>query len=48
MSPEKRRIATWKKNRTAPEWYSFSETPIAPLQQPKHKSKRTTSNVKNK
>jgi len=26
MSPEKRRIAAWKKNRTAPEWYSFSET----------------------
>jgi hypothetical protein len=26
MSPEKLRIAAWKKNRAAPEWYSFSET----------------------
>jgi hypothetical protein len=26
MSPEKRRIAAWKKHRPAPEWYSFSET----------------------
>ena len=27
MSPEKRRIATWKKNRPAPEWYSCSGNP---------------------
>ena len=25
MSPEKQRIATWKKNRPAPEWYSFND-----------------------
>ena len=30
MSPEKQRIATWKKNRPAPEWYSFSETQSNP------------------
>ena len=26
MSPEKQRIAAWKKQRPAPEWYSWSET----------------------
>lgn len=51
MSPEKQRIATWKKNRTAPEWYHHNHTPevpLAPLQQSKRRSKRTTSNTKNK
>lgn len=26
MSPEKQRIAAWKKNRSAPEWYSYTNS----------------------
>jgi hypothetical protein len=40
MSPEKQRIAAWKKQRPAPEWYSWSETqPQSPI---------TTTRPKNK
>ena len=28
MSPEKQRIAAWKKNRPAPEWYAFNNDVI--------------------
>jgi len=42
MSPEKRRIAAWKKHRPAPEWYSFSETQPQPQSTPiKHKQTQT-------
>ena len=34
MSPEKRRIAAWKKQRPAPEWYSFSDTQPIQYNQP--------------
>ena len=46
MSPEKRRIAAWKKNRTAPEWYHnhTHEVPnaISPMQS-KRKITKTTN-----
>ena len=42
MSPEKRRIAAWKKQRPAPEWYSWSEThpqqTVRPLPPPQKKN----------
>ena len=56
MSPEKRRIAAWKKNRPAPEWYSFSETHASLIHAPpptrqtktKRTTTRTTTRTKNK
>lgn len=43
MSPEKQRIAAWKKHRPAPEWYSFSETQT----QPHHSQPQTNPNKPN-
>ena len=49
MSPEKRRIAAWKKQRPAPEWYSFSDTQaIQSNQQTSHPSRQQRNPRKNK
>jgi hypothetical protein len=47
MSPEKRRIAAWKKNRPAPEWY-HNHTPAITTQPPTQSKRNIRAPTSNK